>query len=104
MREANGDFNQIIEESKTPVVVDFWAPWCSPCRAMAPVLEKVEEQFGDKVKFLKVDVDKSPKAVNQFGIRSIPSLLLFTNRTPKKQLVGMQKKSDIVSMIRAAIK
>lgn len=78
---------EVIKESK-PVLVDFWAVWCAPCRMIAPVIEEIAETYGDKIKVGKVNVDDNSKIPNQYGIRSIPTVMLFKDGQVAEQVIG----------------
>ena len=99
---TNADFNATIE-GQTPVLVDFWAPWCGPCRAIAPILEEIAREFEGKALIAKVNVDSCPDIASQFGVRSIPTLLLFKGGKIMEQMVGMNAKSGIVSLLQKNI-
>jgi len=86
--------NEVIDSS-TPVLVDFWATWCAPCRAIAPSLEELATQYKGQVKIAKVDVDENQQIAQQFGIRSIPTLLVFKGGKVVEQLVGAVPKSKL---------
>ncbi len=86
--------NEVID-SKTPVLVDFWATWCAPCRAIAPSLEELATQYKGQVKIAKVDVDENQQIAQQFGIRSIPTLLVFKGGKVVEQLVGAVPKTKL---------
>ena len=84
-----------VIESTTPVLVDFWAEWCAPCKAIAPILEELVQDLGGKLKVAKVNVDENPELAGQFGIRSIPTLLIVKDGTVQQQMVGAMNKSAL---------
>lgn len=88
-----------VLDASLPVLVDFWAEWCAPCRAIAPVLEELANELAGKLKIAKVNVDENPELASQFGIRSIPTLLLFQNGHARLQMVGALSKSDLRSKL-----
>jgi len=88
------NFEQEVLKSTTPVVVDFWAPWCTPCRIVGPVIEELAKEYVGKVKVGKMNVDENPDTSGQFGIMSIPSVLLFMNGKPVQSIVGAQSKEN----------
>ena len=83
------------------VLVDFWAPWCGPCKQQTPILEKVAAAVGDKAVIAKVNVDETPELAAKYGIRSIPTLILLKDGENKQQLVGLQQEAALVSAIEA---
>ena len=97
---SDGQFEQEVLKSPTPVLVDFWAVWCGPCKALAPTVEQLANDYTGKIKFCKVNVDDSPEIAAQFGIRSIPTLILFQNGQPKGQLVGNVPRNSIEELFR----
>ena len=86
LSDANFE-EEVLKESK-PVLVDFWAVWCAPCRMIAPVIEEIAETYGAKIKVGKVNVDDNSKIPNQYGIRSIPTVMLFKNGQVAEQVIG----------------
>jgi thioredoxin 1 len=85
------------------VLVDFWAPWCGPCKMQTPILEKVAAEIGDKAVIAKVNVDESPELAAKYGIRSIPTLILLKDGENKQQFVGLQQQPALVSAINAEL-
>ena len=83
------------------VLVDFWAPWCGPCKMQAPILEKVAAKVGDKVVIAKVNVDEAPSLAAQFGVRSIPTLILFKNGQKVRDFIGVQQENALVEILTA---
>ncbi len=96
-----GKFDKLIDQ-ETPVLVDFYADWCGPCQMMAPVLKEVAQEMGNKVKVIKIDVDKNQPIAQRFGVRSIPTLVLFKNGKIIENRAGVMTKRDLTRMIESA--
>lgn len=95
----DAEFNTEVLQSTQPVLVDFWAEWCGPCKMIAPVLEQVAEELGNKIKIVKVNVDNNPQSPAQYGVRSIPNLILFKNGVVVGNKVGALTKSQLIAFI-----
>ena len=96
-------FKSEVLDSQTPVLVDFWATWCAPCRAIAPSLEELATQYKGQLKIAKVDVDENQAIAQQFGIRSIPTLLMFKGGKVVEQLVGAAPKAKLEDAIKKVL-
>ncbi len=98
------NFAQEVEKSKVPVMVDFWAEWCGPCKMMAPVFEKLSGEYAGKLRFAKVETDENPKLAARFGIVSIPTLMVFKGGKPVEQLVGFRPEAVFRKDVEALLK
>lgn len=96
---SDANFEDEVIESNIPVVVDFWAQWCGPCKALSPIIDDVATKYADKVKFVKLDVDHNPSTPPKFGVRGIPTLILFKNGQVAATQVGLLNKADLVKFI-----
>jgi len=96
---GDSNFESEVLQSDKPVLVDFWAPWCGPCRAIAPIVEELAKDFGDKVKFTKCNVDENPTTPTKYGIKSIPTLIFFKNGEIQDKVIGIVAKSRLEEMI-----
>ena len=100
---SDKSFKADVLESKEPVLVDFWAEWCGPCRAVAPVLEEVAGELNGKLKIVKLNVDENPETAAKYGIQSIPTLMIFKNGEMASRQIGASPKAKIVQWINTAV-
>lgn len=96
---TTNNFDTEIQGSNLPVLVDFWAPWCGPCRMLSPVLDELAGEMNGKVKILKVNVDEEPELASKFGVMSIPTVIAFKQGKATNKVVGFRSKEDFKSMI-----
>jgi len=96
---TDADFDEQVLKSSLPVLIDFWAAWCVPCRMLAPTVEQIAEIHKDKLKVAKMNVDENTKTPGKYGIRGIPTLLLFKGGELKETMVGVQSKDKIIEII-----
>jgi thioredoxin 1 len=94
-------FDVAVLKSPVPVLVDFWAPWCGPCKMIAPILDEIAKEHSGKVRVAKIDVDQNPALAARFNIRGIPTMMLFHNGAVKETIVGLTGKQAIVSKLEA---
>ena len=96
-------FQQEVIQSDKPVLVDFWAPWCGPCRMVGPIIENISNSIGDKAKILKLNVDENPQTAAQYGITGIPTVMIFKDGSVQKQFVGVQSENVYHSALESLV-
>jgi thioredoxin 1 len=100
---TDATFEGEVLKAETPVLVDFWAEWCAPCRAIAPIVKELADQYGDKVKVVKINIDESPQTPGTYGIRSIPTVLVFNGGQVASQLTGARPKAAFEEMLEGVV-
>ncbi|MDP3880367.1 MAG: thioredoxin [Dehalococcoidales bacterium] len=100
---TDADFDQAVLKADKPVLVDLWATWCKPCLMVAPIIDELADEFEGKIKFVKVDVDQNPTTASRYGIRSIPTLLIFKNGEPVSHIVGARPKEELKQNLKAVL-
>lgn len=103
MEISDSTFEQEVLQSDVPVLVDFWAPWCGPCRAIAPVVDELANEYADRLKVAKCNVDDNPKTPSRYGIRAIPTLIIFKGGNVSEQITGAVAKSQIAAAVDKAM-
>lgn len=100
MKEVTDEnFKEVVLDSKKPIIVDFWAEWCGPCRYVAPILEELSIEFANDIEIVKCNVDNNPITSREYNIRSIPSVMFFKNREPKDWQIGATSKAKYIEKI-----
>ncbi|WP_339136268.1 MAG: thioredoxin [Candidatus Electrothrix sp. GW3-4] len=99
----DSDFETTVEKNELPCLVDFWAPWCGPCKAIGPVIDELAEEYAGKVQIVKMNVDESPATPGKFGIKAIPTLILFKNGEAIDRITGAVGKAQLKELISKAL-
>ena len=100
---TDANFESEVLKAETPVLVDFWAPWCGPCRMVAPIVEELSQEYAGKVKFVKLNTDDNVMTASRYGIRSIPTLLVFKGGDAVGQIIGFRPKGDLKKRLDAVL-
>lgn len=95
----NSNFDSEVINSDIPVLVDFWATWCGPCRMVAPIIKEIAEEYNGKIKVGKIDVDENPELANRFGIQSIPTVMIFKNGKIAETIIGYRPKDAYINVV-----
>ncbi|MCC8407198.1 MAG: thioredoxin [Rickettsia endosymbiont of Ecitomorpha arachnoides] len=100
---TDSSFKKEVLESDLPVLVDFWAEWCGPCKMLTPIIDEISKELKGKVKVLKMNIDENPNIPSEYGIRSIPTIMLFKNGEQKDTKIGLQQKNSLLDWINKSI-
>ena len=95
MKIEEAKFEESVLKAKTPVLVDFWAPWCEPCRMVAPIVNELAVEYDGQLGFVRINVDDNPKIASQYGVMSIPTLIIFKDGVPVSNIVGFRPKNEL---------
>jgi thioredoxin 1 len=99
LQVTDSNFEEEVLKCDQPVLIDFWAPWCGPCRAMGPIVDELSQEYAGQVKIAKMNVDENPASPSKYGIRAIPTLILFKNGDVVEQITGAVSKSSIKELL-----
>ena len=97
------DFEEVVVKAKGPVLVDFWAPWCPPCRMLSPIVDELAGEYSGKIAVAKLNTDENPETSKKYGVRSIPTLLLFKGGKPVSTMVGFRPKADLKKQLDSSL-
>jgi len=100
---TDGTFSRDVLQSDLPVLVDFWAEWCAPCKRLGPTIDEISADLEGRLRVFKLDVDSNPLTANQYGIQGIPTLILFRGGQPQCQVVGLRSKADLLDEIERTV-
>ena len=100
---TDANWDETVLKSEVPVVVDFWAPWCGPCRAVAPILEEIAGEYQGQLKVVKLNIDDNQQVAGSLGIRSIPTVIVFSGGAEKERMIGLRPKGDFANMIEKVV-
>lgn len=103
LQVSDVSFNEDVLTADVPVLIDFWAPWCGPCKAIAPIVEELATEYDGKLKIVKMNVDDNPQTPTKYGVRGIPNLILFKSGEVQQQIVGNVPKAQLVKAIDAVV-
>ncbi|MDR1855596.1 MAG: thioredoxin [Desulfovibrio sp.] len=92
-------FEEVVLKSDIPVLIDFWAPWCGPCRAVGPIVDEIAKEYDGRVRIVKMNVDENPATPNRYGVRAIPTLMLFKNGETVEQVMGSVPKNHLTDLL-----
>ena len=100
---TDSNFKDVVVDSDVPVLVDFWAPWCGPCRAVGPILEELAGEYVDRAKVVKINVDEETRVASSLGVRAIPTIMLFHKGEQKASMVGARPKGELTDLLDKAL-
>lgn len=103
VKKEFSSFQELLDNSDKPVLVDFYATWCGPCQMLAPILEQVSQQLGDRVQIVKIDTDRYPQIASQYGIQALPTLVLFKNGQPADRLEGVMQAPQLLQHLQQVL-